>query len=109
MAGILLETMWTDIDYMYERYIMTTDPDRFPIARVREYVHYLYTHRQKYVVMVDPAMAFQTERENSLPYKTFLRALDRVLLQKNGTTYQGFFWPGVAAFPDYFDPDTQQY
>lgn len=109
-AGIPLETMWTDIDYMYERYIMTTDPDRFPIARVREYVDYLHDHNQKYIVMVDPAMAFQTERENPLPYETFLRAQEQgILLQKNGSAYQGVVWPGVTAFPDWFHPDTQAY
>ena len=94
-SGIPLETMWTDIDYMYERYIMTTDPDRFPIARVREFVDYLHDHDQKYIVMVDPAMAFQEERENALPYETFLKARDQgVLLQKNGRIYQGVVWPG---------------
>ncbi|KAH7400255.1 putative alpha/beta-glucosidase agdC [Cadophora sp. MPI-SDFR-AT-0126] len=109
-SGIPLETMWTDIDYMYERYIMTTDPDRFPIARVREYVDYLHQHDQKYIVMVDPAMAFQEERENGLPYETFLQARDQgVLLQKNGSIYQGVVWPGVTAFPDWFHPDTQEY
>ena len=74
---------------------MTTDPDRFPIPRVREYVNYLHEHNQHYIVMVDPAMAFQTERENGLPYDTFLRGQEQgVLLQKNGTTYQGVVWPG---------------
>ncbi|KAL5348842.1 hypothetical protein ACLOAV_006265 [Pseudogymnoascus australis] len=110
MAGIPLETMWTDIDYMYERYIMTTDPDRFPLERVREYVDYLHKRNQHYVVMVDPAMAYQTERENGLPYDTFLRARDQgLLLQKNGSIYQGVVWPGVTAFPDWFHPDAQQY
>ncbi|KAI9051774.1 hypothetical protein LZ554_004041 [Drepanopeziza brunnea f. sp. 'monogermtubi'] len=110
MAGIPLETMWTDIDYMYERYIMTTDPDRFPIARVREYVDYLHDHHQKYIVMVDPAVAFQTERENGLPYETFLKARDQgIFLQKNGSIYQGVVWPGITAFPDWFHPDTQKY
>ncbi|PVH81316.1 glycoside hydrolase family 31 protein [Cadophora sp. DSE1049] len=109
-SGIPLETMWTDIDYMYERYIMTTDPDRFPIARVREFVDYLHEHDQKYIVMVDPAMAFQEEREEGLPYETFLKARDQgVLLQKNGSIYQGVVWPGVTAFPDWFHPDTQEY
>lgn len=99
-ASIPLETMWTDIDYMYERYIMTTDPDRFPVARVREYVDYLHEHGQKYIVMVDPAMAYQTERENGLPYDTFLRARDQgVLVQKDGSIYQGVVWPGIYLQP----------
>lgn len=95
---------------MYERYIMTTDPDRFPISRVREYVDYLHEHDQKYIVMVDPAMAYQTERENGLPYEAFIRARDQgILLQKNNSIYQGVVWPGVTAFPDWFHPDTAKY
>lgn len=95
--NIPLETMWTDIDYMYERYIMTTDPDRFPISRVREYVDYLHEHDQKYIVMVDPAVAYQTEKESGLPYETFLHAREQgVLMQKNDAIYQGVVWPGKS-------------
>ena len=74
---------------------MTTDPFRFPIDRVREYVDYLHKHNQHYIVMVDPAMAYQEKRENDLPYESFLRARDQgILVQKNGTIYQGVVWPG---------------
>ena len=60
--------------------------------------------------MVDPAMAYQTERENGLPYESFLRARDQgILLQKNGSIYQGVVWPGVTAFPDWFHRDTAEY
>lgn len=45
----------TDIDHMYERYIMTTDPDRFPLPRVRDLVDYLHEHDQHYIVMVRSA------------------------------------------------------
>lgn len=58
-AGIPLETMWTDIDYMDRRWIMTLDPERFPLERVRELVDYLHQRGQKYTVMVDPAIAYQ--------------------------------------------------
>ncbi|KAH8669727.1 putative alpha/beta-glucosidase agdC [Tricladium varicosporioides] len=109
-AGIPLEVMWTDIDYMYERYIMTTDPDRFPIARVREYVDYLHAHNQKYIVMVDPAVAYQNEREYNLPYQTFLRGRDHgIFLQRNNSIFQGVVWPGVTVFPDWFHPKTPDF
>jgi hypothetical protein len=70
-------------------------------------VNYLHEHNQHYIVMVDPAMAYQTERENGLPYESFLRARDQgILLQKNGSIYQGVVWPGVTAFPDWLNNDT---
>ncbi|KAK4631379.1 putative alpha/beta-glucosidase agdC [Fulvia fulva] len=109
-AGIPLETMWTDIDYMYARYIMTTDPDRFPMERMRDIVDYLHEHDQHYVVMVDPAVAYQEEKYDNLPYDTFLTARDNgYFVYKNGTVYRGVVWPGVTAFPDWFHPDTQEY
>ncbi|KAK5294736.1 hypothetical protein LTR16_001197 [Cryomyces antarcticus] len=109
-AGIPLETMWTDIDYMYEREVFTLDPGRFPIERVREYVKYLHEHDQHYVVMVDPAVAYREDRENKLPYQAFIRGRDEgIFLFKNGSIYQGVVWPGVTAFPDWFHPDTSQY
>ena len=89
---------------------MTTDPDRFPLARVRDYVNYLHEHDQKYIVMVDPAIAYQTKRENNLPYEAFIRARDQGLfLQKNGSIFKGVVWPGVTAFPDWFHPGTAEY
>ena len=109
-ANIPLETMWTDIDYMYERYIMTTDPDRFPIPRVRDYVDYLHEHDQHYVVMVDPAVAYQEQKYDNMTYGTFVRGRDQdYFLYKNGSIFQGVVWPGVTAFPDWFHPEVQDY
>jgi alpha-glucosidase len=47
-AGIPLETMWTDIDYMLNRLIFTNDPQYFPTNRVRDIVNFLHSHDQKY-------------------------------------------------------------
>lgn len=47
-AGIPLETMWTDIDYMFKRWIFTNDPQYFPTDRMREIVNYLHAHDQQY-------------------------------------------------------------
>ncbi|KAK3710118.1 hypothetical protein LTR37_010549 [Vermiconidia calcicola] len=109
-ANIPLETMWTDIDYMYQRYIMTVDPDRFTLARVRDVVDYLHEHNQHYIVMVDPAVAYETEKYDDLPYETFLRARDGgYFVYKNGSIFQGVVWPGVTAFPDWFHPEVQEW
>ena len=40
--------MWTDIDYMYNQWIFTVDPQYFPLDRMREIVAYLHTHDQRY-------------------------------------------------------------
>ncbi|KAF2490057.1 hypothetical protein BU16DRAFT_169333 [Lophium mytilinum] len=104
LAGIPLETMWTDIDYMQLRKVFTLDPDRYPLEKVRELVTYLHDHQQHYIVMVDPAVAYQD-------YPGFNNGadLDIFLKTDNGSIYKGVVWPGVASFPDWFHPDVQTY
>ena len=104
VANIPLETMWTDIDYMDGRKIFTLDPQRFPLEKVRELVTYLHDHDQHYIMMVDPAVAYQN-------YSAFNNGVDQGIFLKfaNGSIYQGVVWPGVTAFPDWFDPATQNY
>jgi len=102
-ASIPLETMWTDIDYMYLRRVFTLDPARFPLTQVRELVSTLHDRQQHYIVMVDPAVAYQD-------YPAFNNGVDLDIFQKkNGSIYQGVVWPGVTAFPDWFHPNAQQY
>lgn len=120
-AGIPLEVQWTgelsqlplvifvltylkDIDYMYERWVFTTDPDRYPVPRVRDIVNYLHEHNQHYIVMVDPAVAYED-------YLTFNRGVedDIFLKYENGSLFVGVVWPGPTAFPDWFHPNAQNY
>ncbi|TKA63184.1 hypothetical protein B0A55_11457 [Friedmanniomyces simplex] len=103
-AGIPLETMWTDIDYMYLRRVFTLDPNRFPLYLVQELVDHLRTHEQHYIVVVDPAVACQN-------YPAFNKGVQDNAFMKwsNGSIYQGVVWPGVTAFPDWFAPSTQGY
>lgn len=103
-ADIPLETMWTDIDYMDARKVFTLDPQRYPLAKVRELVTYLHDHDQHYIMMVDPAVAYQN-------YPAFNNGAQQGIFMKlaNGSIYQGVVWPGVTAFPDWFNPATQAY
>lgn len=55
-------------------------------------------------MMVDPAVAYQD-------YPAFNDGVadGAFLTLSNGSVYQGVVWPGVAAFPDWFGPKTQEY
>lgn len=103
-ASIPLETMWTDIDYMDARKIMTVDPQRFPLPKMRELVNHLHNDQQHYIVMVDPAVAYQD-------YAAFNNGknMSVYLHNEDGSIYQGVVWAGVSAFPDWFHPDTQDW
>ncbi|GBE82887.1 Probable alpha/beta-glucosidase [Sparassis crispa] len=106
-ANIPLETMWTDIDYMYERRVFTLDPDYFPLPRMQQIINYLHDHDQHYVMMTDPAVAY-------LPgegYDAYDRGTEANVWLKaaNGSEFLGVVWPGVTVFPDWFNPAAQDF
>ncbi|KAL3430896.1 glycosyl hydrolases family 31-domain-containing protein [Aspergillus tetrazonus] len=103
-AGIPLETMWTDIDYMELRRVFTLDPERFPLGKMRELVDYLHDHDQHYIVMVDPAVS----ASDNPGYRTGVEQ-DIFLKTQNGSLYKGAVWPGVTVYPDWFHPAIQDY
>lgn len=103
-ANIPLETMWTDIDYMYLRRVFTLDPERFPLHLMRELVSTLHERQQHYIVMVDPAVAYQ----DYPPFNDGV-ADNAFMKTANGSVYKGVVWPGVTAFPDWFAKGTQGY
>ncbi|OAQ96250.1 hypothetical protein LLEC1_05040, partial [Akanthomyces lecanii] len=96
-AGIPLETMWTDIDYMDRRRVFSLDPQRFSLDKMRALVSHLHERDQHYVVMVDPAVAYQD-------YPPLHRGIEQnaFLLRANGSAWIGVVWPGVTVFPDWF-------
>jgi alpha-glucosidase len=102
-AGIPLEVMWTDIDYMNLRQDFTTDPERFPMSKMRELVTTLHERDQRYVLILDPGIhAVQG-------YGTYDRGHEKGVFLKNadGSDYLGVQWPGTVAWPDWFAPQTQ--
>ncbi|KAL2853383.1 glycosyl hydrolases family 31-domain-containing protein [Aspergillus pseudoustus] len=103
-AGIPLETMWTDIDYMELRRVFTLDPERFPLERMRELVDYLHDHDQKYIVMVDPAVS----TTDNPGYRRGVEQ-DIFLKTQNGSLYNGAVWPGETVYPDWFHPGIGDY
>ncbi|KAM3443250.1 hypothetical protein MY4824_000553 [Beauveria thailandica] len=104
VAGIPLETMWTDIDYMDRRRVFSLDPERYPLASMRALVSHLHHHQQHYVVMVDPAVAYQD-------YPPLHRGIQQnaFLLRANGSAWLGVVWPGVTVFPDWFAETVDDY
>jgi alpha-glucosidase len=103
-ANIPVETIWSDIDYMDRRRVFSVDPQRYPLATVRDFVKYLHDHNQHYIVMVDPAVAYQDygPANRGLVDNAFLR-------RSNGSAWLGVVWPGVTVFPDWFATNITKY
>jgi alpha-glucosidase len=104
VAGIPLETLWTDINYMDRRRVFSLDPERYPLSRMRELVDHLHSHDQKYIMMVDPAVAYAD-------YPPYLRGeeTNSFLTYANGSVWRGVVWPGQTVFPDWFAENTTEY
>jgi alpha-glucosidase len=99
-AGIPLEVMWTDIDYMHAREDFTLDTERFPLTKMRELVSTLHERDQRYVLILDPGIhAFGN-------VSSYVRGheLDIFLKAADGTDLLGIQWPGAVAWPDWFHP-----
>ncbi|KAF4452600.1 hypothetical protein F53441_4620 [Fusarium austroafricanum] len=104
-AGIPLETMWTDIDYMDRRRIFTIDPERFPADKYKDLVDTIHARDQHYMVMVDPAVY---DMSSNLALDAG-KELDTFMKESNGSTYRGVVWAGPSVFPDWFHPKSQEY
>ncbi|KAF8496804.1 alpha-glucosidase [Russula emetica] len=102
-----MQTMWTDIDYMFKRRIFTMDPEYFPPARMREMIDHLHKHGQRYVLMTDPAVGYLPGQG----YETYDRGteLDVWVKTPNGSASLGVVWPGVTVYPDWFHPKIGEY
>jgi len=86
------------------RKVLTLDPDRFPIPTMQDIVNYLHFHDQHYVLMVDPAVAYQ----QYLPFERGVE--DNIFLKRaNGSIWEGVVWPGITAFPDLFSANITAY
>ncbi|KAL7917102.1 glycosyl hydrolases family 31 domain-containing protein [Trichoderma austrokoningii] len=94
-AGIPLDVLWSDIDYMDLRQDFTTDSDRFSIPKMREL----------FVMMVDPGIHRKGDYGpiiHDSEMEIFLKAAD-------GSYYRGVQWAGEVVWPDWFNPNTQDW
>jgi alpha-glucosidase len=104
-ANLPLEVIWADIDHMFERKDFTVDPERFPPAKLREFIDTVHKRDQKFVMILDPGISTDTN------YSTFTRGneLGAFLKAADGSNYRGVQWAGEVVWPDYISEEAQEW
>ncbi|KAF8062771.1 Alpha-glucosidase [Scenedesmus sp. PABB004] len=98
-AGIPLEGVWVDIDYMNSRFqTLTLDPVRFPRDRMAAFAGRLHTAGQKWVPIHDAGIAVA---RGYAPYESGSAADVWIKDHTGRRDYLGQVWPGPAVYPDY--------
>ncbi|CAK1357391.1 Alpha-glucosidase [Cercospora beticola] len=100
---IPLETIWTDIDYMFQYRDFTNDPNTFPYAEGQEFLSRLHAAGQHYIPIVDAAIYIPNPNNASDNYSIYTDGNDRGVFLSNpdGSQYIGSVWPGYTVFPDW--------
>ncbi|XP_029433338.1 lysosomal alpha-glucosidase-like isoform X2 [Rhinatrema bivittatum] len=97
---------WNDIDYMVGYRDFTFDPERF--GTLPQMVEDLHGHGQHYVPIVDPGISSTQPPGSYWPYDEGLKRGIFVNTSR-GAPLVGEVWPGRTAYPDFSDPEAQQW
>ncbi|OQD65803.1 hypothetical protein PENPOL_c005G10589 [Penicillium polonicum] len=105
---IPLETIWTDIDYMYGYRDFDNDQHRYPYSEGEKFIDKLHISGRHYVPIIDAAIYIPNPKNASDAYDTYTRGHKDDVFLKNpdGSEYIGAVWPGYTVFPDWHNPKT---
>jgi len=105
-AGIPLETMWNDIDYMDKYKDFTFDPEKYPLAQMKAFAKALHDKGQHYIVIVDPGIKL----EPGYPaYEELLKNKLYIAQPDGKKPLVNVVWPGHTVFPDFTNDKTHEY
>ncbi|KAK5714382.1 hypothetical protein LTR17_017163 [Elasticomyces elasticus] len=101
--NIPLETVWTDIDYMFQYRDFTNDQNTYPYPAGQEFMERLHANGQHYVPIVDSAIYIPNPNNASDAYSVYTDGNDSGVFLNNpdGSQYIGEVWPGYTVFPDW--------
>ena len=110
-AGISLETIWNDIDYMKGYRDFDNDPVRFAYDEGAEFLARLHDGGRHYIPIIDAAIYAPNPDNASDAYQPFTTGNQSQvwLLNPDGSLYIGAVWPGYTVFPDWLKSETHDW
>ncbi|KAH7830458.1 alpha-glucosidase [Monocercomonoides exilis] len=104
--GFPLDVMWADIDYMDEKKLFTTDPEKYPREEFVEFIKDIKKNRGiHYVAIIDPGVKVE---EGYRPYDDLIKSKGYILNRTN-KPFIGKVWPGRTIFPDFTSKQGEAY
>uniref|UniRef100_A0A8B9QZH5 Neutral alpha-glucosidase AB n=1 Tax=Anas platyrhynchos TaxID=8839 RepID=A0A8B9QZH5_ANAPL len=93
------DVLWLDIEHADGKRYFTWDPSKFPQPRAM--LERLAAKKRKMVSIVDPHIKV----DSAYRVHSELRARGFYVKTKDGGDYEGWCWPGSAAYPDFTNPE----
>lgn len=105
---IPLETIWNDIDYMFQYRDFESDQNTFGYQEGETFLAKLHANNQHYITIIDSAIYIPNPENASDAYSVYTDGHNRDVFMKNpdGTEYIGEVWPGYTVFPDWIAPES---
>lgn len=102
-AGIPLDCVYLDIDYMDSYKDFTVDDKKFP-----DFADYVSKKREQGIHLI-PIIDAGVKKENG--YSVYEEGRDNGYFCKNedGTDFEGGVWPGIVGFPDFLRKDVRDW
>ncbi|XP_053575926.1 neutral alpha-glucosidase AB isoform X2 [Bombina bombina] len=97
------DVIWLDIEHADGKRYFTWDPHKFPTPQ--DMLSRLKDKRRKMVAIVDPHIKI----DNNYRIHNEIRSRNFFVKTKDGSDYEGWCWPGSAAYPDFTNPEMRDW
>ncbi|KAM8938957.1 neutral alpha-glucosidase AB isoform 1-T1 [Pelodytes ibericus] len=97
------DVIWLDIEHTDGKRYFTWDPHKFPTPK--DMLTKLKDKRRKMVTIVDPHIKV----DSAYRIHNEIRSRNYYVKNKDGGDYEGWCWPGSAAYPDFTNPEMREW
>lgn len=96
-----VDSIYLDIHFMDGYRLFTWDFDRFGDGKI--FLEDIHKQDAKVVTIIDPSIKVDQH------FDLFSEGIGHYVETPNGDIYVGPMWPGLSAFPDFFNTDSREY